>query len=196
MTCASPNYDQKTVIITHSLGGYMLMDAIDDELRREKGGTHGKSAAHKILENTQFIYMMANQLPLLDLSTLDGYPRRLEVARTGGAIAQHFAQQWSAIKLKSPVPLIGDEAAETSGDPNDILSWRLKPYNLELPKPEWGSVEETNIYMSNGEFSIPLLFSMPTDAHGGYFVNPTVMDMLVCGVNNGVPRPCPPKVSP
>jgi hypothetical protein len=81
-------------------------------------------------------------------------------------------------------------------DSNDILSWRLKPYNLELPHSEWGSVQETNVYLSNGEFSIPLLFSMATDAHGGYFVNPTVMDMLVCGVKNGAPRQCPPKVSP
>jgi len=201
-TCRSPNYDEKTVIITHSLGGYMLMDAIDDELRREKAGA-GKSAAHKILENTQFIYMMANQLALLDLSTLDGYPRRLESFPISGIVPQNFAQRWSAIKLKFPV--LSTEPDEKPSfkrqivafsDPNDILSWRLKPYNLELPHSEWGSVEETNVYMSNGEFSIPLLFSMPTDAHGGYFVNPTVMDMLICGVENGAPRACPPEISP
>jgi hypothetical protein len=81
-TCGSPNYNEKTVIITHSLGGYMLMDAIDDELRREKAGA-AKSAARKILENTQFIYMMANQLALLDLSTLNGYPHRLDGGSTG-----------------------------------------------------------------------------------------------------------------
>ena len=34
------------------------------------------------------------------------------------------------------------------------------------------------------------------NAHTGYFVNPTVMDMLICGMDNGVPRPCPPKASP
>ncbi len=201
-TCRSADYDEKTVIITHSLGGYMLMDAVDDELRREKAGA-AKSAAHKILENTQFIYMMANQLALLDLSTLDGYPRKLESSPISGVVPQNFAQRWNAIKLKFPVA--STEPDETPSvkrqivafsDPNDILSWRLKPYNLELPHSEWGSVELTNVYMSNGEFSIPLLFSLPTDAHGGYFVNPTVMDMLVCGVKNGAPRACPPKVSP
>jgi hypothetical protein len=204
-TCGSPDYNEKTVIITHSLGGYMLMDAIDDELRREKGGAHGKSAAHKILENTQFIYMMANQLALLDLSTLNGYPSRLEGSSRAGAMAQHFAQTWSTIKLKSPAPPSESDADETPGgnrqivafsDPNDILSWRLKPYNLELPPSEWPSVRLTNVYLSNGEFSVPLLFSDPTNAHGGYFVNPTVMDMLVCGVTKGAPRPCPPKVAP
>ena len=184
----------------------MLMDAIDDELRREKGGAaHGSSAAHKILENTQFIYMMANQLALLDLSTLGGYRVRVDGAPTGGEVRRNFSQRWSAIKLKSPVPSSEPAPDETPGvkrqivaftDPNDILSWRLKRYNLKLPRSEWGSVEETNVYMSNDEFSIPLLFSDPTNAHGGYFVNPTVMDMLVCGVKNGAPRPCPPKVSP
>jgi hypothetical protein len=81
-------------------------------------------------------------------------------------------------------------------DPNDILSWRLKPCNLELPHSEWGSVEETNVYLSNDEFSIPLLFSTPTDAHGGYFVNPTVMGMLVCGVKNGAPAHARPESHP
>ena len=136
-TCASPDYNQKTVIITHSLGGYMLMDAIDDELRREEGGAaHGSSAAHKILENTQFIYMMANQLALLDLSTLGGYRVRVDGAPTGGEVRRNFSQRWSAIKLKSPVPSSEPAPDETPGvkrqivaftDPNDILSWRLEP---------------------------------------------------------------------
>ncbi len=205
-TCSSPNYDQKTVIITHSLGGYMLMDAIDDELRREKGGAaHGTSAAHKILENTQFIYMMANQLALLDFSTLDGYPHRPDGGSKATDVKQHFAQRWNAIKLKAPVLPGAGEAGETPGvtrqivafsDPNDILSWRLKPHNLKLPPSEWNLVQETNVYMSNDEFSVPGVFSMPTEAHGGYFVNPTVMDMMVCGVENGAPRACPPKISP
>ena len=41
--------------------------------------------------------------------------------------------------------------------------------------------------MSNGEFSAPGLFSDPANAHTGYFVNPTVMDMLICGINNKSP---------
>ena len=45
----------------------------------------------------------------------------------------------------------------------------------------------TNVYMSNGEPSVPGLFSDPTNAHTGYFANPTVMDMLICGINNNSP---------
>jgi len=195
-TCRHGDYSERTVIITHSLGGYMMMDAIDDELRREKAGV--KSAARTLLENTQFIFMMANQLALLDLTTLEGYPRKLGGPRTEADIAEHFAARWAAIKLRSPLPSTLAEPNEVPttrqivafSDPNDILSWRLKRYDLKLPPSEWKSVRLTNVYLSNGEFSVPLLFSDPTTAHLGYFDNQLVMDMLVCGVDKGVPLTC------
>jgi hypothetical protein len=192
------DYNEPTVIITHSLGGYMMMDAIDDELRRESAGA--KSAARTVLENTQFIFMMANQLALLDLTTLDGYPRRLGGRPTEADITEHFANRWAAIKLKSAVRSTQAAAEGTEStsrqimafsDPNDILSWRLKRYNLKLPPSEWESVKLTNVYLSNGEFSVPLLFSDPTTAHTGYFDNQTVMDLLVCGMNKGAVQSCP-----
>ncbi len=72
----------------------------------------------------------------------------------------------------------------------------IEPRNLKLPKPVWREVAVTNVYMSNNEFSIPGVISDPVNAHTGYFVNPTVMEMLICGMDNAVPRPCPPEVSP
>ena len=206
-TCRHSDYSERTVIITHSLGGYMMMDAIDDELRREKpGGVYAESAARAILKNTQYIFMMANQLALLDLTTLDGYPRRLGGRPTEADVAEHFASRWAAIRLKSPLPprdtgADGTEGATTRqivafSDPNDVLSWRLKPYNLKLPRSEWGSVKLTNVYLSNGEFSVPLLISDPTTAHTGYFDNQVVMDMLVCGVDKGAVQSCPQNIPP
>ena len=49
----------------------------------------------------------------------------------------------------------------------------------------------TNVYMSNNEFSIPGVISDPVNAHTGYFVNPTVIDMLICGMDTFAARPCP-----
>ena len=206
-TCRHGEYSQRTVIITHSLGGYMMMDAIDDELRREKtGAAHAESAARTLLKNTQFMFMMANQLALLDLTTLNGYPRRLGGGPTEADVAEHFANRWAAIKLRSPVRTRQAEAEWTQGatarqivafsDPNDILSWRLKRYDLKLPPSEWSSVKLTNVYLSNGEFSVPLIFSDPTTAHTGYFDNQTVMDMLVCGAANGAVQACPQNIAP
>jgi hypothetical protein len=201
-TCQHGGYSERTVIITHRLGGYMMMDAIDDELRGERAGA--KSAARTLLENTQFIYMMANQLALLDLTTLEGYPRRLEAAPTEADVAERFARRWAAIKLRSPVRSTQAEIDGTPhttrqivafSDPNDILSWRLKRYDLKLPPSEWKSVKLTNVYLSNAEFSVPLLFSDPATAHTGYFDNQTVIDMLVCGTDNGAVEACPQTLS-
>ena len=205
-TCAPSGYRDPTVIITHSLGGYMLMDAIADELRADCQSKSGGGAAEKILENTPVIYMMANQLALLDLSTLHRDPESPKLRIPESATAtNYFAQCWIAARrarvLHQAKSSGSDETKPLSqvvafSDPNDILSWRLEPRNLKLPKPVWREVAVTNVYMSNNEFSIPGVISDPVNAHTGYFVNPTVMEMLICGMDNGVPRPCPPEVSP
>jgi hypothetical protein len=213
-TCAPGPYSDPTVIITHSLGGYMLMDAIDYELRNEhcdKGA--GSTAAGKILANTDYIYMMANQIALLDLTRLRSYPRRpagagaqlqSEDVLPASEVANRFAKCWTATPPK-PSPLFeanGFEAPPAAKqivaftDPNDILSWRLRRKDLGVPRPDRRSVELTNVYMSNGEASVPGLISDPVKAHTGYFDNPTVMNLLLCGANNGAVGQCPPIVAP
>ena len=213
-TCAPGAYSDPTVIITHSLGGYMLMDAIDYELREQKcDDALGTSAAAKILANTDYIYMMANQIALLDLSRLRVYPHQPESARPqlqsddaapGSEIANRFAKCWTAIPPK-PRPLFEANGVALPPaakqivaftDPNDILSWRLRRKDLGVPRPDRRSVELTNVYMSNGEASVPGLVSDPVKAHTGYFDNPTVMTLLLCGANNGAASQCPPTVVP
>jgi hypothetical protein len=195
------DYRDPTVIITHSLGGYMIMDAIQDELRGrcEVNGDRvaaTSTPAEKVLENTPVIYMMANQLALLDLSTLRRDPNAPRRARdiAGEKITNDFAKCWAAARARSAARE-GRTAPASQvvafSDPNDILSWRLEPRNLQFPRADWGKVAVTNVFMSNGEFSAPGLFSDPVNAHVGYFVNPTVMDMLICGMDNGTARPCP-----
>jgi hypothetical protein len=212
--CVPGPYNDPTVIITHSLGGYMLMDAIDYELRTEKCDTGaGITAAGKILANTDYIYMMANQIALLDLTRLRSYPRQLGGARLQGQledalpaseIANRFAKCWTATPPK-PRPLVEANGVEKAppekqivafSDPNDILSWRLRQKDLGVPRPDRRSVKLTNVYMSNGEFSIPLLISDPTKAHTGYFDNQTVMNLLLCGASYGAVDACPANVVP
>ena len=205
-TCAPGDYQDPTVIITHSLGGYMLMDAIQAELRTEDcrpdlPTPRVRSPAEKILENTPVIYMMANQLALLDLSTLHRNPQAAKTMAeksASEAVTKQFASCWVAARARSKIeaPIEPGEIAPPKSqvvaftDPNDILSWRLEPKNLRLPRPDWGEVAVTNVYLSNNEFSVPSLFSDPVNAHTGYFANPTVMDMLICGMNNGSVPPC------
>ena len=194
-------YRDPTVIITHSLGGYMIMDAIQNELRGrcEANGDRvaaTRTPAEKVLANTPVVYMMANQLALLDLSTLRRDPNAPPPLRAaaGEKITNDFAKCWAAARARSAARE-GRTAPVSQvvafSDPNDILSWRLEPRNLQFPRADWGKVAVTNVFMSNGEFSAPGLFSDPVNAHVGYFVNPTVMDMLICGMKDGAVRPCP-----
>jgi hypothetical protein len=115
-TCAPGDYHDPTVIITHSLGGYMLMDSIQAELRADDCRPNsGGGPAEKILENTPVIYLMANQLALLDLSTLRRDPQAAKTkAAATEAVTKQFAKCWLIARgrVKSEARLSG--AAATS----------------------------------------------------------------------------------
>ncbi len=193
-------YRDPTVIITHSLGGYMIMDAIQNESRCRAGPNSAvaRTPAEKVLENTPVIYMMANQLALIDLSTLRRDPNVHPRDTVGEKITNDFAKCWAAARARSAARE-GRTAPVSQvvafSDPNDILSWRLEPRNLQFPRADWGKVAVTNVFMSNAEFSLPGVISDPVNAHVGYFTNPAVMDMLICGMKNGSISPCPVSVS-
>jgi hypothetical protein len=216
-TCANANTNDPTVVISHSLGGYMVMDAIDNELDpRGIGALDKETGAYKFMETTQLVYMMANQLAFLDLTTLEKYPfpasqeqllafqRRGASANGGpGQLAQKFATEWMQIKLRSSVLAHGaaNGGAEVSSgkrqivafsDPNDVLSWLVQRENLEFPQPVWHDVFLTNVYMSNGELSIPGIISDPVSAHTGYMSNSRVLELLVCGMSGGAVNVCLP----
>jgi hypothetical protein len=153
------------------------------------------------LAKTDYIYMMANQIALLDLTRFHGYPRQL-----GGSppeeVRHRFAKCWTRAKLKSQMllkansdqqaPRADAEQVVAFNDPNDILSWRVERRNLGFPRSDWPSVKLTNVYLSNDEFSIPSLFSEPTTAHNGYLDNQTVIEMMVCGMTNSAVNTCLP----
>jgi hypothetical protein len=202
-SCTPGPYNDPTIIITHSLGGYMLIDTIGNELHDNCDKALKETAAGRILANTDYIYMMANQVAFLDLSTMRNYPRQL-----GGSppdeVRQRFASCWTRAKRKAPVllksngnqpPQQGEQVVAFS-DPNDILTWRIDRKNLGFPPSDWPSVKLTNVYMSNDEFSIPSLFSDPTTAHNGYLDNRTVMELMVCGMSNGAVNACLPNGLP
>ncbi|MBV8795000.1 MAG: hypothetical protein JO136_08680 [Hyphomicrobiales bacterium] len=204
--CTPGPYRDPTIIVTHSLGGYMMIDTIGHELGPDQHGDCDKAlketAAGRILTNTDYIFMMANQVAFLDLSTQRGYPRRL-----GGSppeeVRRRFAECWTRARLKAPMllessgaPQLSEKQVVAFSDPNDILTWEVERKNLGFPKPVWPNVKLTNVYLSNDEFSIPSLFSEPTTAHNGYLDNRTVMEMVVCGMTNGSVNTCLPNGMP
>jgi hypothetical protein len=206
--CTPGPYNDPTIIITHSLGGYMMIDSMGEELRRENCGKGPRrTASGKILDNTDYIFMMANQVALLDLTTLRNYPSQPEGAPLENAHAKRFVECWKPRQLspaalpqpadRTPPPeaLEGKQVVAFS-DPNDILTWEVDKKNLGFPRPEWPHVKLTNVYLQNGEFSIPGLFSEPTTAHNGYLNNQTVLELIVCGMSKGAVTACLPNGLP
>jgi hypothetical protein len=207
--CQGGTDSTPSVLITHSLGSYMLVDAIGDELTRAAKAPETATAAGKLLRSSQFIYMMANQLPLLDLSRLAGFPS--DAGAAADATAAPTAQDARAPRPPSAMARFGGDLKTVGtaaprleegrvfylsqvvafSDPNDILSYLLTSDALGLQGDD-KDVFLTNVYVHNGEFQIPLLFSDPNVAHTGYFTNSKVLDLLICGMDHGaVKQPCP-----
>lgn len=205
MSCSGGDDQTPTAIITHSLGGYMVMDAIDEELTRNAGAQilNEETAAAKVLRSMQLIYMLANQLALLDMTTIASYPspepqsesvkpgQQAPQIPTGRRLLDRFSSEWASIK-RSPyrAPFVGRSASlqiVAFSDPNDILSYLVRHDDLGLPSDDADSGNRyfTNVYMPNEEIEVPFLFSDPFGAHTGYLTNKAVIDLLVCGMTGG-----------
>jgi hypothetical protein len=206
--CFGGDASTPTAVVTHSLGGYMLMDAINDAagVHLPDGTLSPDTAGTKLAKATRYVYMMANQLPLLDLSTVETYPTNADAPPPSSAPPSavppynpppiersilRFARQLhnaQAAGHEKTMAAAHEIQVVAFSDPNDILSYLVSPDALDTG-PSYAYL--TNVYRGNGEFSIPLLFSDPEKAHTGYFENRVVLDLLVCGMKNGaVAQPC------
>jgi hypothetical protein len=111
-----------TAIITHSLAGYMLMDALSDVYHPPAGEVvpEERNAAVKVGHYLDQIFMLANQLKVLDLSTRTSEVQAPEMAGRFGATwnATHSTRPRSARELSS-------RQVVAISDPNDILSWEV-----------------------------------------------------------------------
>jgi hypothetical protein len=170
-----------TTVITHSLGGYMLMDAMSDVYNRRKNKVERdpRSAAEKVGRDLNQFFMLANQLKLLDLTT-----RRTESQPT--MMVENFRASWREANSSHKRQLVA------ISDPNDILSFQVTA--AEIDKPQFNA---TNVYLGTaGEFFglyrapiLPLAAS-PVDAHENYLKDDDVMDIIVCGMTGATIKRC------
>jgi hypothetical protein len=207
--CAGGESYSPTVVVTHSLGGYMLIDALDDELNKPNAANRSPdkpaSAAARLLRNTRFVYMLANQIALLDLTTLDGYPSdhvnpdpdTCTVAPTH-RLLDRLGCDWNRAYNSWAGGAENRLQIVAFSDPNDILSFLVRHQDIGVAAGGAGQRRYfTNVYMPNGEFTVPGIFSDPFQAHLGYLDNPRVLDLFVCGMSEGaVKQPCPPPRAP
>jgi hypothetical protein len=180
-----PSDNQEFIIVSHSLGSYLMFSALD--LRNDaKATTSGAESSQPpsasepqtglafagsegwqakfddVLKKTSHAYFMANQLSLLELANLSD---------AGQGDANAYLALWG--KLRSEAHQSATVVAFS--DPDDLLTWQV-PGDQLAPK---GSVVVKNVPATNAcRWCWLWLFANPESAHIKYDQNNAVLNAM------------------
>jgi hypothetical protein len=164
-------------VVTHSLGSRITLDTFNNyAVMRENcpGCKYPQSMSAALKDETLTVFMMANQLPLLQVG-------HVKPALTGkidnycSPAGAHYADR-----------LIGKTRIVAFSDPNDILSYPIPPdyaenYIDSRTCPEIVNVE-LNIAQTTDVFGM-LEFANPLEAHSGYQEDDRVIQIISAGLH-------------
>ncbi len=175
--------------ITESLGSKLVFDAILNVWMDAQRSTD-KTAVDRVatsLAATRMMYMVANQLPLLDAAGTSAAERAWAAASEGppprGNARDVFAL-FSRARLHAP-PTSGPMTVVAFSDPNDLLSYRLVPGHLGGDLRDFRVI---NVIVSNDTTYFNYV-ERPDTAHCGYTWNAYVFGMLAKGYRAGKALP-------
>lgn len=198
----------QVAFFSHSLGSAILCDALSiyaEQSIRKHAGRHGFAArleavdlssvpseAPQIvrdrdpdgtrfattLSQTRFIYMFANQIPFLDLASMDDEPLRARESPGSAPDARAPAPKGRIAKLARYYDLLMGPGAALQlvafSDPNDLLTFQL------YDKPPGANINLVNVRLRNAGDLMGYLED-PLTAHTGYPSNEKVVDLVVNG---------------
>jgi hypothetical protein len=163
--------NQEFIIVSHSLGSYLIFSALDMDQLAGKTATEEQTRndLQEILKRTSLVVFFANQLRLLELNGLDGPSER--------NIATHL-QDWGKVRceyLKS-LPSAPQDCKPPRiialNDPSDLLTWTV---------PALGDIHVENYSVKNSTHWL-WLFESPTAAHSNYATDKkAIKEMLTSG---------------
>jgi hypothetical protein len=162
----APN--QEFVIVTHSLGSYLMLAALDITEAEAAAATQTqKQRFEYILSRISTVYFFANQLRLLELANLDNSTsanmvRRLELW------GQLHTNYLASLSVSTPSHLARPHIVAWS-DPSDLLTWNV---------PELQTVVVENRSVKNSTHWLWLL-ERPALAHGNYATNKNVIRVML-----------------
>jgi hypothetical protein len=170
------------LIVTESLGSKMVIDA-----SLELAGGTAPAAFERRLAFVPQVYMLANQLPLIELA----HPAQQRVQLSDRSLlpVAESAERFAALLVASRrahgiigTPKRSLRAAEDEvsivafTDPNDLLSYRLPLSNPGDP------YSVSNVLVSNASTLLGKIEN-PMAAHTGYRSNDAVMKLILCGTD-------------
>lgn len=177
---------RRVVLITESLGSKLLFDAVLSAYAAARAESPAQEAAFlRQIARTQYLYMIANQVPLLDRADREPAPEPAvagfeRIAPPSSSLGDFLAVRRAAQGMgegapEDVAPLLGPLTVVSFTDPNDLLSYRLVPEAIGTR-----DVRLINVIVSNAP-TIAGWVERPDTAHMGYGDNRRVMRYLVEG---------------
>ena len=166
-------------IITESLGSYMCYDtllkmSLGERIMGERD--YSADVVQDLIGHTNYVYMLANQLPLLELSEVSNpLPLRHVPATALKALAEIRRQNKPRVRLQQPQAPFALHLVAFS-DPNDLLS-----YPLDKSSISGSTIAYSNVTVSVERSAILGVFAWPMTAHTGHDKSKVVMDSLAFG---------------
>ena len=195
------------IFVTHSLGSRLLYDTLlnlmDPQRAHteypefipssyERAWTNAPDDAKAIVKETVGFYMMANQLTMLGMAHVPiDAPVNVPQQRLFGLPAGPQADPLMRLLAERAALRPQAELAVVSfNDSNDLLTWHIPPWYLN---PMMGDgaygVKIADVFVKNATHWAWLL-EWPESAHGGYFSNSSVWQVMYCGADKGRVRKC------
>ena len=166
-------------IVTQSLGSYMCYDTLLKMSRGERimgEKEYSADVVQDLIGHTNYVFMLANQLPLLELSEVSNpLPIRRESNTAVKALAEIRRRHKPGARLqRQQAPLALHLVAFS--DPNDLLS-----YPLDQSSISGSAIVYSNAVVSVERSAILGVFAWPLTAHTGHDKSKLVMDLLAFG---------------
>jgi len=134
-----------------------------------------------LIGHTNYVFMLANQLPLLELSEVSNPPSLRRASDTAvKALAEIRRRHRPRIRARQPQILVPLHLVAFS-DPNDLLTYPLDKNSISGST----AIEYSNVVVSVERSAILGVFAWPMTAHTGHEKSKVVMDLLAFG-HNGV----------
>jgi hypothetical protein len=165
-------------LITESLGSYMTFDTLrsmsrGDSIMGERDWS--QSAVDSLLGHTNNIYMLADQLPMLELSEVGGVnPEKYKPTHSIQDLARtryEFVRRNRPEIAKELLPL----HVVAFSDPNDLLSYPVDTSDVS------NGIAFSNAIVSVERNAILGVFAWPITAHTGHDKSNEVLDLMAFG---------------
>ena len=155
----SPVPDQDFVIVSHSLGSYLIFAAlsVNEKDRQTPVLMQAAVAYMQLLRQTALVYFFANQVRMLEMANLENSPTDNFVSHLEDWGKLRCDYEKSVPGADPNVPCRLPKIVALS-DPSDLLTWRV---------PKLTTVDVQNVYVKNGIHWFWLLEN-PMRAHLNY----------------------------